>query len=139
MAIDPKRVQALKQEELQKFSGETKVTTERHVVYAAVVDFSNEAAMKLVVHSRNTLTHPSGQVVHGDSEQTIVGLDPTAPPFQRMTQRGVPTGGMDTVGAMIEAVTGFAIDAVASRRARELAEKEEAEKPAELSDDHDKA
>lgn len=129
MAIDPKRVEELKQEELQKFAGETKITTERHVVYAAIVDFSNSAAARLIINSRNEITPPSGQVVVGESEQTIVALDPNAAPFQRTTPRGVPTGGMDTVGAMLESVTGFAVDAVASRRARERAEREGAEKP----------
>lgn len=135
MAIDQKRVEELKQEELQKFSGETKVTIERHVVYAAIVDFSQPAAPRLVVNSRNEITPPSGQVVHGDSEQTIVALDPDAAPFQRTTPRGVPTGGMDTVGAMLESVTGFAIDAVASRKARERADREEAAKPPVSSDE----
>ncbi len=127
MAIDPKRVAELKAAEFERFSGQTKVTTEKHSVYAVTIDMSNQDAPRAVIHSRNVLTGPSGAVVNGESEQTIAILDPAAPPFSKATARGGLTGEMTTVGDMINVLAGFSIDAVAERHAREAAEKEAAE------------
>lgn len=129
MPIDEKRIAELKNEELQKFSGQTKVTTEKHTIYAVTIDLANPDAPRAVIHSRNEVTPPSGIVIHGESEQTISLLDPTAPPFQKATPRGGLTGEMDTIGDMIATLAGFSIDAVANRKARERAEKEDAENP----------
>lgn len=122
--VDQKRVAELKVLELQRFAGETKVTTEQHVVYAVTIDLANPEAPRAIVHSRDQITSPSGNVVHGESQQTIAPLDPTAPPFSKATARGAVTGEMTTVGDMLGVLVGFSVDAAATRRALEKAEAE---------------
>lgn len=123
-AVDETRVAELKALELQRFAGETKVTTEQHVVYAVMVDISNPEAPRAIIHSRDQITAPAGNVVHGDSKQTTAPLDPTAPPFSKATARGAVTGEMVTVGDMLGVLVGFSIDAVAARCALEKAQAE---------------
>lgn len=134
MPIDEKRLAELKAAELEKFAGQTKITTEKHVVYAVTIDMSNADVPRAVIHSRNVLTGPSGIAVNGESEETIAALDPAAPPFSKATARGGLTGEMTTVGDMINVLAGFSIDAVAERRARQLAELEAPEKLEEPED-----
>lgn len=122
--VDEKRVAELKALELQRFAGETKVTTEQHVVYAVMIDISNPENPKAIIHSRDQITAPSGSVVHGESKQTIAVLDPTAPPFSKATARGAVTGEMTTVGDMLGVLVGFSIDSVAARCALEKAQAE---------------
>lgn len=83
--IETEKLKAL---ELQRFAGETKVTTEQHVVYAVMIDISNPEAPRAIIHSRDQITAPSGNVVHGESKQTVAPLYPTAPPFSKATARG---------------------------------------------------
>lgn len=129
MAIDQKRLAELKAAQIQAFTGETKITTEKHAVYAAAIDLSNPDSPRLAIYSRNEVTSPAGTVVHGESETTNVPLDPKSPPFQKSTTRGMQTGEMATVGDMLASLVGFSIDAVATRKATVLAEAEAALDP----------
>lgn len=130
--IDEKRVAELKQEQLAKISGQTKVTTERHSIYKIDIDLT-PTTPRMIIHSRDEITTQAGGQVNGDSVQTIAVLNPDSPAFQQATPRGIPTGNMVTIGDMLLNAVGFAVDRVADRFAREIAEKEAAENPPEDS------